>query len=149
MNLSDWSSRWPSFTLAEVLSDDQLKLFKSKGVFPYSFKALDKLQDFRNFIDAPLLINHGGSMRRAARSMKDVYEINRETRGKERGWEYSFHLWCAFDLTCPGKPSTELFSLAKDFGLWGGIGLYDTFVHCDDRSIFGDSPTTWDFRTKK
>ena len=149
MTQSSWLQRWPSFDIEEVLSPDQLVLFKTKGVFPYSFRAMDKLQEFRNYVGVPLLINHGGSTHRGARSMQDVYEINKRTRGLDRGWEYSFHLWCAFDLTPQDlkKLSIQgLYNAALSFNKWGGIGRYDTFVHVDDRDNLSGVTTLWDTR---
>ena len=145
----DWKKRWPHFTQEELFSPDQLFLIKTKGVFPYSFRSLDKLHKFREFVEAPLIINNSGHKRRGARSMGEVYEINRETRGKLRGWEYSFHLWCAFDVSSTKLSSLELYHKALDFGQWGGIGLYDTFVHLDDRDSLSGSVALWDLRATK
>jgi hypothetical protein len=140
-----FSDHWPNFKVEEVLSPTQLQLFERKGVFPYSFRALDKLQEFRTFVGLPFLINHGSLERRGARSMKDVFEINSQTRGRERAWEWSFHLWCAFDISVEGMSPMDLYEKAIDFGKWGGIGIYNTFVHVDDRDWF-DMPQRWDAR---
>ena len=146
----DWTERWPSFSLEELFSPDQLDLIQHKNVFPYSFKALDKLQEFRNWIGEPLLVNHSGSLRRGGRSMQDVYEINKRTRGYENAWGYSFHLWCAFDVS--PKPDSkltvgELYNRALAWGKWGGIGRYETFVHLDDRDSLNGTVALWDFRS--
>ncbi len=150
--LTDWQKRWPNFRVEEILSPTQQQLFERKGVIPYSFRALDKLQEFRRFVDRPFLVNqgplNGGLRRRGARSLKEVYDINRETRGAARAWEYSFHLWCAFDISVPGMEPYELWEKARLFGKWGGIGLYNTFVHVDDRDYFG-MPAIWDARYSK
>lgn len=138
----EWVERWPDFKPEEILGPDQLKLFESKGVFPYSFRSLDKLQLFRRFVDKPFLINHGELLSRGARSMTNVWAINSQTRGKDRAWEYSFHLWCAFDISVPGMNAKDLFNEAIEFGQWGGVGLYSNFVHCDDRDHFG-LPARW------
>lgn len=147
----NWDSRFPDFRIEEILSPDQLVLFHTKHVFPYSLKALDKLQAFRKFVGSSLVVNKTGSFRRGARSMREVYEINRQTRSRERGWEYSFHLWCAFDVSSGSIPSSQLFEMAVDFkdeklGRWGGIGLYDTFVHVDDRDTLSGGATVWSVR---
>lgn len=143
-----WADRWPDFKIEEILSPDQLSLFNRKGVFPYSFRALDKLQAFRRFVDKPFLINHMGLQRRGSRSMREVFSINSDTRGKDRAWEYSFHLWCAFDISVDGLSPMELFEKAIGFGQWGGVGLYNSFVHCDDRDHFGPV-AHWDARYSK
>lgn len=143
-----WSDRWPDFKPEELLSPTQLKLYEVKGVFPYSFRALDKLQAFRRFVGAPFLVNHEKLLRRGARSPREVFDINSETRGNDRAWEYSFHLWCAFDISVPGMPTIDLFAKALAFGQWGGVGIYNTFVHCDDRDYFV-GPARWDARYPK
>ena len=156
-----WSDRWPDFKIEEVLSPIQLKMVQEKKQFPYPFEALDTLQEFRNFIGMPFLINHGELQRRGARSMQEAYDINLATRGKQnpaRAWEYSFHLWCAFDISVNGMTSKELFLKALVFGKFGGVGLYDTFVHCDcrvgkilkmgDDYVFTGEKETWDARAK-
>lgn len=144
----EWSKRWPDFKVEEVLSNDQLFLLDTKGVFPYSFRALDKLQAFRSFCDAPLQVNALGKRRRGSRSLHEIYEINRETRGKERGWDYSFHAWCAFDVSSTSISVPDLYRLAVSFvhgalGAWGGIGLYKTFIHVDDRDVLNGKQTIW------
>lgn len=155
MNLTnEWIARWPHFKPEEILSDDQLTLLTLHGVMPYSFRALDKLEQFRNQIvnttksDAVFIVNYGESKRRGARSLWDAYEVNRQQKGESKKWAYTFHLWCAFDLTVPEMTTKELFDLALKSKLWGGIGLYNTWVHVDDRDHFGDV-TTWDLRTSK
>lgn len=148
----DWAKRWPDFKVEEILSPDQLSLLRTKKVFPYSFASMDTLQEFRNFIGKPFLINHGTLLRRGARSMNEAYDINLTTRGKQnraRAWEYSFHLWCAFDITVEGMSSLELFTLAIQFGKWGAIGLYDSFIHCDNRDSLSGEIVTWDARSYK
>lgn len=143
----EWAKRWPSFKPDEVLSPDQRKLLQEKKVLALSEHALDTLQEFRHYLGEPIKINHAGLTKRGARSLKEVYEVNRETRGKERGWEWSFHLWCAFDISCDEIPPDELYTQAFQFGKWGGIGLYNTFVHVDTRCKITGQITTWDNRT--
>lgn len=149
MSITIWAERWPDFKVEEILSPQQLKLFRVKNIFPYSFKALDKLQEFRRFVDKPFLINHGDLQRRGARSTKEVYEINADTRGAERAWEYSFHLWCAFDIAVDGMTPGQLYSTALAFGKWGGVGIYNWGVHCDDRDSLIPGTATWDGRYPK
>lgn len=143
-----WRERWPDFKPEEIFSPEQTVLL-NKGIFPISFRSLDKLQDFRNFIGRPLAVNRLGHHARGARSTREVFNINRLTRGRDKGWEYSFHLWCAFDIDCPELDPLELFDEAVKFGLWGGVGLYDTFIHVDDRDDLRGELHTWDFRKKK
>jgi len=142
----NWSERWPYFKPDEIFSDQQLALYM-RGIFPYSFRSLDRLHDFRVFVGHPLICNSGGMNRRGARSISEVIEINRKTRGSLAAHGYSFHLWCAFDLSCHALSPDELYEKAIAFQLWGGIGRYDTFVHVDDRDNMSGQPTLWDNRT--
>lgn len=142
-----WAERWPHFKPEEILSTEQLTLFKTKGTIAYSFRSLDKLCDFRNFLGKPILVNHAGLTRRGARSIRDAIATNRATRGSTGEFGYTFHLWCAFDCSVAGMHSDDLYYEAKRFGCWGGIGVYDTFVHVDDRDTFDKIPITWDYRT--
>ncbi len=122
--------------------------YKLRGAFPYSFRALDKLEEFRAYVGVPLKVNSEGKQRRGARSMRELFKINQEIKGGD-GWQYSFHLWCAFDITAEGITNDELYAKAIQFGKWGGVGRYDTFVHCDDRDNLNESVTTWDLRRNK
>lgn len=139
----NWSDRWPFFTPEEIFSPDQLELFVNKGVCPYSFRSLDKLHDFRRFVDLPLMVNTPQHRRRGSRSLREVHEINLDTRAPAEEWGYSFHLWCAFDITCPILDTLDLYHKALEFKLWGGIGLYPNFIHCDDRDNLTGITTTW------
>jgi len=144
--LSKWADRWPHFRPEEVFSDAQL-LHLVRGVCPYSFRALDKLHDFRVFVGSPLICNSGAHRRRGARSISEVIQINKKTRGALSGEGYSFHLWCAFDLSSNHYSPDELYKKALDFKLWGGIGRYDTFIHVDDRDNLSGETALWDNRS--
>lgn len=147
MNLeTEWKRRWPYFQPREIFGDEQYKLFTQKGVIPYSFRALDKLCKFREYLNAPIIVNVGEQRHRGARSVREVYHVNKKTRPVGQEWGYSFHLWCAFDIIAPPHSPLVLYGLALKSGLWGGVGLYKTFVHVDDRDHFGTEPTTWDMR---
>lgn len=140
-----WAKRWRSFKPEEVLSTEQVQLLYKKGVMSYSFRALDKLQKFRDLLDVPLVVNIGQQQMRGARSIREVYHVNKNTRPAGQEWGYSFHLWCAFDVYSPQLKPMEIFERAVRSGLWKGIGIYQTFVHLDDRDSFSDIPTTWDY----
>ena len=144
-----WHERWPHFQPAELLSPTQLTLFETKGVIPYSFRAIDKLEAFRGFLKTTVIVNHLGLHLRGARSLKEVFDTNTKTRGPSEEWGYSFHLWCAFDVNVPGLTPLEVKEAALRSRLWGGIGLYDTFTHIDDRDHIFGGPALWDYRTKK
>jgi hypothetical protein len=134
-----WEERWPDFKPDEILSPRALYLLTQKGVFPFSFRALDKLQAFRAFVGSPLLVNHHTHKRRGVRTVLDLTELN-EDLNRDR-YMYSFHLWCAFDLSSTVLNPHELYEYAVDFDQWGGIGRYSWGVHVDDRDSFGDVAT--------
>lgn len=152
MQRINWVDRWPHFSVEEILSAEQLTLYMTRGVFPYSFRALDKLEQFRVDLGEPLIINgsHGG--RRGARSIADVIAVNKEVRGVSPH-AYSFHLWCAFDVSSPKLSPREIQQFAlkwkSKYGGWGGIGLYDTWVHLDDRDSISGAVALWDYRKSR
>lgn len=142
-----WKARWPHFSPEELLSDEQVRLLDKKGTIPYSFRALDKLETFREFLKAPIIVNKGGSRLRGARSLREVYHTNRVTRKPGEEWGYSFHLWCAFDINVVGLSPLQVMDKAVESKLWGGIGVYNSFTHIDDRDSFVAAPVLWDYRT--
>lgn len=145
----EWAKRWPHFTPTELLSTEQLWLFEHKGVIPYSFRALDKLETFREFVNTTIIVNKDGNRLRGARSLREVYHTNKQSRKVGKEWGYSFHLWCAFDINIPGFSPFQVMGLALDSKLWHGVGVYDTFTHIDDRDTFSGTAVTWDYRKEK
>lgn len=145
-----FARRWPSFSIEEIFSPDQIDLITTKAVFPYSFKALDTLEKFRQELDIPLRVNRPSSqlLRRGARSTKENFEIQKVTKHND-GWSYSFHLWCAFDVDSPALGPLSIYNKAIESGLWSGIGIYDTWVHLDTRDLIYGVPIRWDLRTRK
>lgn len=139
----EWSERWPDFKPEELMSPVQLELLFTKRVMPYAFRALDKLQEFRVFLDKPLIINRGHHRKRGARSINEVVSLIPDFSSNPTA--YSFHLWCAFDISCPELPVKELYQELKDWGKFKGLGYYPEkgFVHVDDRDSFFDELTTW------
>lgn len=129
-----WVNRWPNFSPEEVLSSDQLALCE-RGVFPFSFTFMDNLQAFRDLV-GPLLVNHAGMTRRGFRSPGDLAGIYEDAR-------YSFHLWCACDVSSSKYEPVELFYKALEFRRFKGLGLYPTFLHLDGRDSFWDTETVW------
>lgn len=99
---------------------------------------LDKLQDFRSFLDREFLVNHGSLRLRGWRSLRE----NEKIGGK------LFHPFgVAADITVIGMDSEAVFRAAKEFG-FHGVGLYDTFVHVDMRPRLNDEVVTWDYRRR-
>lgn len=141
----EWKFRWPHFSPNEILSPDQLNLFRDRGIVPYSFRALDKLEHFRILLGEPILVNQPGLMHRGARSIKEVHDLNMTVRKNAEEWSYSFHLWCAFDISVKSLTPELLMQAAIESKLWKGIGLYKTWVHVDDRDTFSETPVLWDY----
>lgn len=151
-NDREWARRWPSFRPEEILSVEQLAQYRQRSVYTFSFRALDKLQAFRDSLGVALHVNASGMSRRGARSIKEVIDINKTVRGSTP-YAYSFHLWCAFDVSSPQLSPLEIQKKAlafnSTFGKWGGIGLYDTWVHLDDRDTLEPHVALWDYRTRR
>lgn len=119
----DWGRRWPNFSPGEVLSPYGLKRWEGKGILLIQPHALDFLQNFRNFIGKPLLVNHRGLSFRGYRSCFENMRAG--------GVEGSFHLQgLAFDVSVDGVDPKDLYEEAVRFG-WMGVGLYPSFVHMD------------------
>lgn len=149
----EWRFRWSNFTPREVLSDGALDLISHKRVYCFDFGALDLLQSFREWLNESILVNHGRLTLRGVRTLQEVYELN--------GGDFnvnSFHPWCAFDCSSPGMVPEELASAASEFNqqqmhvgfdrIFGGIGIYDSFVHLDARYSFTSGLTQFDGESK-
>lgn len=129
--LMEW--QFKHFKPEELLSPDGLKQL-AQNIMPLRSEAVQDLEVFRVFINRPILVNHGHLGLRGYRSPKENDSIYGDNRP-------SFHIaGCAFDISCPGMDTEELYKWANSFG-WKGIGKYSTFVHVDMRS--GDQ-ARWD-----
>lgn len=124
------------FEPKEVLSPDGLALL-DRGILPISFQALRQLERFRALVGRPLRCNHGNQRLRGFRSMRECAKLYGEDR------LFSFHLWCAFDLSSDYIAPDVLFKKAVRSGLFGGIGSYGWGVHVDCRDRGKDGPITW------
>ena len=121
-----WLLRFPNFEMSEVLSPDGVALVLKTGQIPINQNAMAKLQAFRVWLNRPIKVNSDKLKLRGFRS-------STENKGIKGAANFSFHLLgMAFDISADGMSTQELFDKAKEFG-WGGIGLYDTWVHVDDR----------------
>jgi len=135
--------RWPNFKPEEILSPDMIELWEKKGVFPYSFCALDGLQFLRRDLGKPIIVNHSADCRRGARSIPEAVSLINEAKAQR----YSFHLWCAFDISVVGMTSVQLYEAIVKSAFFFGIGVYDTFIHIDDRDVVDNKIVVWDSRT--
>ncbi len=98
------------------------------GFMNISEDALDKLQDLRDLMGAPLKINS------AARCPKH----NKAVGGAPRSQHLSTpdHQSTAFDVALAGHDKTKLIELAEFVGFRGIGSSYRTFVHIDDRGRY-------------
>ncbi len=144
MSIQDlFKSRWPSFRVDEILSPDGIDLL-SRGVFVMRYPFLDKLQFFRDTLKLPFIINHGDARLRGFRSIQEEHDLNLQLGRKE--WTYSMHVaGIAADISVEGLSVEALYKQALAFG-WNGVGIYDSWVHIDDRD---GSQARWDYRTIK
>lgn len=129
-----WLKRWPSFTPEELLSPDGLAYFR-RGFMVMQLHFMDKLQQFRNQVNLPFLINHQGLTLRGWRSPAENATID----GK------LYHpMGLAADISIKDMSPQELAEHAIDFG-FHGIGLYSTWVHVDLRPVLDKNQVVWGF----
>lgn len=138
MKVIDWSYRWPNFEPKEVLSPDGLAQFKNGNLLIQEF-AMDFLQEFRWYLDHPLVCNSGNNIRRGYRSPRENMKVG--------GAEFSRHMQgIAFDLTCPSLSFSDFVCKTAQFRHkgrpWGYIKTYEkmNFIHCDVRPIIKGAP---------
>ncbi len=100
-------------------------------------KVLNRFQKFLGY-KYQLTLN---SACRCRKHNKDVGGVDNPKTGR-----LSFHVKClAVDLIATFLNSKELKKKAEEFGEWDGIGIYNTFVHCDIRGY----RVRFDKRSKK
>lgn len=126
----------------ELLSPDGLKVFETTNQIPIDFTAALMLEGFRHELGYPLKVNHAGLKLRGFRSFAE----NQSIKGSAH---FSFHcMGKAFDISCDKMTCVELYQAALKYG-WHGVGIYDTWVHVDNRISLDGKTVTWDSRTKK
>lgn len=125
-----WFARWPNFSPREMADRDTSRL-KIEVDF------MDKLQNFRTHVGQPLIIPLG------ARTAYRTPLSNQKAGG---GIESQHIEGRAADIQIPGGKwgHESMIAGARAVGMTG-IGIYDTFIHVDNRP--GD-PAFWDERTK-
>ena len=137
MTERDWNKFSPHFRPEELLSPESVS-------HPHVLDraAVSKLNEFRERINAPLLVNHGGLKLRGYRSPREHAQL---LHREPNAGELSMH--CAgkaFDISCAKFSPVELAEFAKEFG-WSAIGIGETFVHVDDRYLFGGPQVVWTY----
>ena len=122
--------RFKYFEPHELLSPDGMALY-ARGVLPIDANAILKLEKIRGDFNTPFFVNHGWLQLRGFRSPRENFSIYKDNR-------YSFHFWCAFDVTQDKFSPKDFFDLLRnkkeEYGI-GGLGLYESsnFVHIDFR----------------
>ncbi len=139
--------RWENFSPKEVLSPGGLALLRRNNLKLQGF-ALDRLQWYREFLQAPISVNHANLKYRGWRSAKENKNIG--------GVPDSPHVQgVAFDMNCYSADlsqfaiATVAYSLEQAKNTQGnpyhrgfrGIGIYPKkkFVHGDFRSFAAKS----------
>jgi hypothetical protein len=132
--LNCWTKRWPSFTPEEIYSPQSLAL----GLHLLDESAMDALQEARNRLNLPLVVNHGCLRLRGVRTIAENASIDGAASN-------SMHvLGKAFDVSCPEITVAELAERLQSLFLFNGIGIYKSWVHVDTRfSCFGSKLTIW------
>lgn len=119
-----WSERWPNFPPEEVLSPDGLASYNKDGYIHVRPEAMDFLQRFRTWLNAPIKINLPEHPLRGYRSPKEnVLARGAPLSGHTQG--------ISFDAS-PVPPMTmpQFLAKAKEFG-WPRIIIYPTWLHLD------------------
>lgn len=132
--------KWDFFKPQELLSIQGMAQLRKNNLLLHP-RAVDKLVFLRKEIDKPIIVNTKAHKNRGYRSVKENKEVggsffSRHTQG------------IAFDCTPVGLELEDFVCYAMRAG-WGGIGLYDTFVHVDDRYKIKDKITFWNHETGK
>lgn len=142
-----FADRWPNFRPKEVLSpgcfaaadnDDELIGFIDEV-------AMDCLQALRDEMKCALYVNIGNHRRRGVRTFKEQLTIAKVQNAAKEIPQHCFGR--AFDVTpevIKDGWQEELAAMAQKIG-FTGIGLYETFVHMDIRTVI-DEVITWDAR---
>lgn len=85
------------------------------------------------------MINHADLTHRGVRTVKENKDVG--------GAAESMHVaGRAFDVSCYEISMDDLLKAILEARLFGGIGIYKTFIHCDDRFCDPQHPTIWDLR---
>jgi hypothetical protein len=141
MKTTDWDHYFPHFAPEEYLSPGGIHLFKNKNIVPFDPVIMLNVESMRfnlnyareeGFIlsdkEITLLINHDGLKLRGFVTPEEW-----KRRDKEEGQTYSFHLWCAADISSPEVSPYTLFHHAKLHMSFMGIIQYDWGIHVDMR----------------
>ena len=137
---ADWHDLSPHFAPEEIFSPDTI----DKGRHVIDPEAIIRLNEFRDALGVALFVNFASHRYRGVRS---PVEQQRVQRWVPTAAELSMHV-CgkAFDISSERMSPMELRTKALEFG-WHGVGLYDSFVHIDLRTLYSPNAITWDYRS--
>lgn len=125
------------FEPEELLSPDGMVLF-NQGHMVMNWEFIRMFVAFRMLMDTPFSVNYAGLTKRGWRSPKESVKL---------GGRPYHPMGVACDTTAKGMDSLGLAAAAQEFG-FPGVGIYDTFVHIDNRPRVGDRMFMWDNRKK-
>jgi hypothetical protein len=147
MKVTEWDSLFPHFAPEEYFSPQGLHLFFHKNIVPCDPLIVHCLESLRKNLneaqklgviecdkEVTIQVNHGSKRLRGFVTPNEWYEH----REKEPGQLYSFHLWCAADISSPEVSPEVLFqhAIKKDiygFSVFNCIIQYDWGLHVDVR----------------
>lgn len=129
-----WDNLYPHFAPEEFFSPEGLTLF-NKNIIPCDLSILHELEDLRarlnraNILDdeITITINKGSHRLRGYVTPREFLE----DRPKEEGQIFSYHLWCAADISS-NVPLDVVFSFAH-VCKFKGIIKYPWGFHLDMR----------------
>lgn len=121
----NWNSK--HFKPHELLSPDGL-IMLAQGENPVSHLLIEKLDELRELVKRPVLVNYAGLQLRGYRS-------ERENAAIKNSAKHSYHMrGLAADVTIPGMHPGDVATAALDVG-FTGIGIYRTWTHVDCRAM--------------
>jgi len=140
MITSDWDIFFPHFAPEEFFSPEGLTLFHDKNIIPCDLSIMQEIECLRGKLnwhrelgdlafneEISITINQGDDDLRGFVTPREWWE----ERTKTDGQLYSFHLWCAADISS-NVYTESLFIVAKMCG-FGGIIKYPWGLHLDLR----------------
>ena len=148
MKTSEWDFRFPHFAPEEFFSPEGLVIFHQKNIIPCDTALVFGLESLRTHLnwereegiikadkEITLVVNSGNRRLRGFVTPREwVYE-----RPKTEGQLFSFHLFCAADVSSPEVTPRVIFDAASfPSRVGGGFGFrgiveYSWGVHLDRR----------------
>jgi hypothetical protein len=140
MNPTEWDEHFPHFAPEEYFSPEGLVLFHERNIIPCDLSIMQEVERFRQRLnwsrdnggivfneEIKLYINTDDQKLRGFVTPREWWE----ERTKSEGQLYSYHLWCAVDVSS-NVYVESLFTVAKML-CFGGIIKYPWGLHLDLR----------------